>query len=460
MSSPFPQLLRRANIATYDPLITRIYTSTPSSKAQHADWGLKFPVHLPKGPRYIKFSSLDAGPGFNCDWRSAEREARFISAWGTGGVRWQNEDEIPKYTVKNTGIYQTEDLVEQEEGGEVWMRDVESMTEDDFEAFLERVRSERKRFLSQSLEGMAESTRASLQMPEDETLVHLATAGKISEGATATFQAQLTSDDLVDPHSTKINSRPHRVHGLNYSRAPSSSTDYNPISEKKGRALNKVNRADDAYSRAQAQTAGRAFGGMGGRDNLPWVVGLGGLTAKSQNARGRVNDSSSTQTIEETDYTRSDASRGVGRFRITRAQMEKPPTVLALAESRAGGQFGGKWRSSGATLPSPMDTFKFDIDVALASSLAEGSAASASEEERRAVGSRAWVGRERKLSALDRFSDDMGLGGPRKDRIRGEAADRLKQQEMRQQSKERVDLMLQRLKARRLAGTNSQQGQQ
>lgn len=78
MSSPFPQLLRRANIATYDPLISRIYTTTPSSQSRHSDWGLKFSIHRTKGPRYIKFNSLDSGPGFDCDWRSAEREARFI----------------------------------------------------------------------------------------------------------------------------------------------------------------------------------------------------------------------------------------------------------------------------------------------------------------------------------------------------------------------------------------------
>ncbi|WWD20551.1 hypothetical protein CI109_105027 [Kwoniella shandongensis] len=425
MSSPFPQLLRRANIATYDPLITRIYTSTPSSKSQHSDWGLKYAIHLPKGPRYIKFSSLDAGPGFKCDWRSGEREARFVSAWGgpSGKVRWQNEDEIPKYMTKTQSIFDVESLVEDEEpaseGSETWIRDVESMSEEEFESFLERVREQRGRFLNGRLEDMPESTKSSLGLPEDKTLVHLATAGKTTGGATANFQAQLTADDLIDPHSNQLHSKPHRVHGLSYSKQPTSSNDHNPSTRVVGRALNKLSRYDDAQRKASNIGQGGSLARSG--NNLPWVVGLGGLTAKTGTKSSRIFDSSSSSDagLEETDYTRLDRSKGVGKFRVTRAQLGAPPSVLALNQSLAGGKFGGKWRTSGATLPSPMDTFKFDIEVAPSS-------------ETELLGGREWVGREVKTSKISTFTSEMGLGGPRSQRRKGEALEKLKENRLRE----------------------------
>ncbi|KAK8850371.1 hypothetical protein IAR55_004289 [Kwoniella newhampshirensis] len=429
MSSPFPQLLRRANIATYDPLITRIYTSTPSSKSQHSDWGLKFAIHLPRGPRYIKFSSLDAGPGFKCDWRSGEREARFISAWGgaSGKVRWQNEDDIPKYMLPSKNIFSIESLVEDEdidvEGNEMWIRDVESMSEEDFEVFLERIRKERKRFLDGRLKDMPESTRSSLGLPEDKTLVHLATAGKTTGGSTANFQAQLMADDLIDPNSTQLHSKPHRVHGLSYSKQPTSTNDHNPAATHVGRALNKISRYDDAHRKASNIVAGT---NLARGNNLPWVVGLGGLTAKTAQKSGRVFDvSSSSSDLEETDYTRSDKSRGAGRFRVIRAQLGSPPTVLALKESTAGSRFGGKWRTSGASLPSPMDTFKFDIEVA-------PSSMTGPEDD---LGSREWVGREVKTSKLQAFASEMAIGGPRSQRRRGEGLEILKEKRLAEKAK-------------------------
>ncbi|WVR08457.1 hypothetical protein IAU60_005512 [Kwoniella sp. DSM 27419] len=435
MTSPFPQLLRRANLATYDPLITRIYTSTPSSKSQHSDWGLKFPVNAPKGPRYIKFSSLDAGPGVNCDWKSAEREARFVQAWGNGRVRWHKPDDPRPFLVKirkvdsiyrNDGFGESDLVEDGEEGSEVWMRDVESMSEDEFERYLERIRSERSKFLEDRLQNVPESTRQTLALPEDNTLVHLATAGKTTGGATANFQASLTASDLLDPSSNKIHSRPHRVHGLSYSSPATSTNDHQPALDKKGRALNKVSRYDEAHSRSRS-------GGLlarSGANNLPFVVGLGGATARTNTSEQKMSEAASE--LEEIDYTRANPSRGVGHFRVTSAELKQPASVLGLAGSRPGSRVGGRWRSASSS-PSPLDTVNYDINVELTSG---------SDGQDVELGSRGWVGQEPRVSLNDKFRSDLGAGGPRKSRNSEETFWKLREKQDKQDTMNRLTATL------------------
>ncbi|OCF33608.1 hypothetical protein I316_04681 [Kwoniella heveanensis BCC8398] len=468
MSSPFPQLLRRANIATYDPLITRIYTSTPSSNAKHADWGLKFGVKLPKGPRYIKFSSLDAGPGVNCDWRSGEREARFIQAWGNGSVRWSSGDDVPAFsTGVNTRIFDDHFAEPAEEvvGNEIWMRDVESMSEEDFERYLERIREERKKFLSERLESVPESTRQTLVLPEDKTLIHLATSGKTTGGASANFQASLTASDLEDPTSTKLHSKSHRLHGLSYATKPVTSNEYNLASEKKGRVLNKVSRADEAHHRSRALAMSSVK-----NNNFPLVVSLGGVTGRTTTENRSIIDSNQVS-IDETDYTRQQPLQGVGQFKINRAQMSSAPTVLALAEAR--GRVGGRWRNAAA--PSPLDTFNFDIGVTPVSSATDqqytdeyfgGSSASAdsSQAARRSspppVGTREWVSRDNAVDGISRQMAETRAGNPRYQRKQGEAQARLRTQEHRADTVDRINRLLAKVKLSNQRAEAQSQGKQ
>ncbi|WWD08526.1 hypothetical protein V865_006638 [Kwoniella europaea PYCC6329] len=445
-SSPFPQLLKRAHISTYDPLITRIYTSTPSSKSQHSDWGLKFPVPIKKGPRYIKFNSLDAGPGVNCDWRSGEREARFVQAWGDGTVRWQNEDEVqalPFLTKAQTAAFsrnaQSDDyLTEQIPSSEsaedqLWMKDVESMSEKEFELYLDKIRKGRKEFLDQKLNDISTSIKETLVLPEDNTLIHLSYTGKTPSNSTLNYQAALTTSELRDVRSNKLNSKPHRTNGLVYSAKPTSSNEYLDTSSKKGRVLNKVSRYDNT------QNTSRSLMGGGG-NNLPWIVSLGGLTGKTITNNNRFTDSNvggnayMNNSIDQTDYTRSDTSAGVGKFRINRAEMgSNPPSVLALKDSKYtnnGTKLTGRWRQSTANQPSPLDTFRFDIDLSITDIESEVDGAGAGVGVGQ-PGSREWVGNESKLNKLSMgtWQDELNLGGPRRERQKGEALDKLKKKE-------------------------------
>ncbi|WVW81092.1 hypothetical protein I302_103083 [Kwoniella bestiolae CBS 10118] len=452
-SSPFPQLLKRANISTYDPLITRIYTSTPSSKSQHSDWGLKFSVPIKKGPRYIKFNSLDAGPGVNCDWRSGEREARFIQAWGDGKVRWQNEEEAIPWLVKSSTSgfdNRRDDLLTErippeggaEEDGGMWMRDVESMSEKEFEAYLDKIRKGRKAFLNERLEGLSGSIKETLVLPEDRTLIHLSYTGKTPLNSTLNYQADLTTSEIRDRETNKLNSKPHRTNGMVYSSKPTSSNEFlDTALSKKGRVLNKVSRYDESSNKSRRP----AGPGMGVGNNLPWVVSIGGITGKTSTHNSKTTDQTTymNSSIDQTDYTRSNNSAGVGKFRINRAEMgSTPPSVLALNESRySGPRLSGKWRQSSANQPSPLDTFRFDVDLSITEIESE------SEKGLGEVGSREWVGSESRLNSLQGgWQDELNLGGPRRERTRGEAQERLREKESRSATMERLQRLLKRNK--------------
>ncbi|WVO20410.1 uncharacterized protein IAS62_001706 [Cryptococcus decagattii] len=390
MSSPFPQLLRRANIATYDPLISRIYTTTPSSQSRHSDWGLKFSIHRTKGPRYIKFNSLDSGPGFDCDWRSAEREARFIQAWGSGKIRWSPEQKQRKthYATKSTSPFSiSESMVEPLLGKKEWVRDVESMSEEDFEKYLERIRAERKQFLKQRLEQMPESTRQTLVHPEDNTLIHLSTSDKLPGDAVPSLESAISAAERSSPSSTKILSRPHQLYGLTYANLPESVQDYNPLTSLPGHTLNTISRHDAAQD-SVASPARR------GGNNRPWIVSLGGITGKTTPSPEHISFKPNDSVIG-VDFTRQKLTDGRGTFKPSHAQIRSPPTVLALAESGAGARWKRKWRSSGASSTGPLNTVQFDLHLSNA------------PEDGLEIGSREWLVNAEK-PATARPSDVLG----------------------------------------------------
>ncbi|WVO17577.1 hypothetical protein L204_105274 [Cryptococcus depauperatus] len=404
MSSPFPQLLRKANIATYDPLITRIYTTTPSSLSRHADWGLKFSIPRSKGPRYIKFSALDSGPGFDCDWRSAEREARFIQAWGSGKVNWELDGEKTEFRTQfndfRNGRHDdemVEPIVKQEE----WVRDVESMSEKEFEKYLEELRAEGKRYLRQELQ-LPESSESTIVHPEDRSLVHLSIAGHLTESLIPTLQVSLQSSHRSSVNSTQIYSNPHKLQGLTYAQPPDTSNDYNQSTSLPARAINSVNRHEDAWERGSLASAATG-------SNQPWVVSVGGLTGKTNKANVDSRSYLSNGDIHGVDFSRQDEKSGTYRVKVTGARLKSGPTVLALAESGAGRRWNGRRRVNGASMPSALDKFTFELNVAPITEELE-------------VGSPEWITKEPAVYPIT-------FGGPKHERD-GKDRQRLNEQQL------------------------------
>ncbi|ODO10365.1 hypothetical protein I350_00960 [Cryptococcus amylolentus CBS 6273] len=422
MSSPFPQLLRRANIATYDPLITRIYTTTPSSQTRHADWGLKFPVHRTKGPRYIKFSSLDAGPGYDLDWRSGEREARFMEAWGSGRVRWDAKEKAPREFRRSAAGYgyggaedwatasaMVEKVVEKEE----WVRDMESLSEEAFEKYLDTVRGERKRFLEERLEGMAETTKETLVLPEDKTLVHLSTGGKVRLHSISSLESSIHNANRASTTSQKILSVPHPLRGMTYANLPPNPNDFNPATSFPGHALNPV-------SASNANKGSRAD--MGGSTNRPLVVSVAGVTGLTTRSSYHP-DFATNQEQTLVDFSRQAPEHGRGRFKAVDARATGNPTVLALAESGAGARWARRRGAGGGAAPSPLDSAHFDINFAIL----RPSSSSAN------IGSPEWLLAEEQKQAA--ASSGPILGASRSERRPGQAGEVLRTQEQQQEGR-------------------------
>lgn len=417
MSGPvsFPELLRRSSFASFDPFITRIYRSTPSSVSRHGDWGTKFPINRPKGPGYIKVNNLDAGTFVQQDWRTGEVEARFVKAWGDGRTPWLGQAEIPKMR-----SFKTEDLVmpattkEGELPVDDFIEDVNAMSPREFATYLERIRERRGEFIGDKWSRLTENAKSRMTLPEDRTLVHIATKGFANPGDSANFQEMLTKEDKDHATSSTIQSKPHPRFGLAYSRIPFSSASTNPLLHRPGRALDRAANVS-AYQRNRPRSElGDA------RTNLPWTVGIGGLTGKSAPTAKILSDLDPME--RGVDYTRSEPSRGEASWKIRTATIDAPPVVLGANEI----EFPSvRVRRSPLKERKPLDTFRFDLAVEHASS------SPLEVEDESVPGRRDWVAREPFITPASlSFSDRMGLG-PRdaRNRVPGQAMARIKSHE-------------------------------
>ncbi|GMK55048.1 hypothetical protein CspeluHIS016_0201040 [Cutaneotrichosporon spelunceum] len=370
----FQQLLKRSRFAVHDPLVTRVYASNTSSQRHGGDYGLKSPVNRPRLSRYIRLGKSISG------WRSGEEEARFMAQWADGSIPWSSRSDR---RLKPASIFTpyAEDVAEPEAVTAV-LPNVDAMSEPEFNAYLQDIRSRRSE--------LRDTVFAGTDVPADEaTLPHAAAKGLARDSASADFQVAQTQQALREPASKTIQPRPHRLHGLQYSSAPAAGSGLHGRAVP-GRALDRV--------RAGGQRAGlRALEGT----NAEWVVGLAGLTATGGSGVSRVTDKAS---LSQFDYSRERPERGIARFAVSEATVEAPPKVLAL------GVAGKRWLEqphfSSARRPAPLQTFRFDLRVSEDDSVG-------ADGKRILPGSAEWVAREPNRG-LTEAEGAMGvLGGPR-----------------------------------------------
>lgn len=439
--SQFPNLLRRSSFATHDPLITRIYTSTPSSVSKYGDWGLKYPIHRKKGPRHIRFSQFDAGSAIGADWRSGEREARFMEQWGSGRVAWsRNTNGLPNTRQRPNFIMDPATQPEPERRRKMPVSAIESMSEKEFERYLDQVRAEKgqaleryfKRIEMESEEKAAKKGGDSVesQARKEEkaaaekaaaegrrAMVWLAMEGKLDKSHGVDEMAEMDGRRIIAEQSSVLVSRPHELGGIAYSKQTNArlpARHIHPDTAFAGRALDRV-KQQGRYSQSNADI------------NTPLVVGAGGLTgivAQDHTLRSTKD----TQILEMVDYTREKPTRGSGMFRIRSAQLAADPTVLNLNNLDLHNHYDvsseNEYRppQSRAKKPSPLDTFRhnitFDVDSSPDANI---------NLPYMALGSREYVGRQaRAVKENLTRSDHLGLagssiGGPRSSRPRGAA---------------------------------------
>ncbi|ORY35832.1 hypothetical protein BCR39DRAFT_512440 [Naematelia encephala] len=434
MSSPFPKLLRQSTFSSFDPHITRVYKSTPSSISRHGDWGVKYAVQ--RAPKHIKLDQLDTGvKAIGADWRSGEREARFMDAWGRGRQSWMSEEDQVEYSLLRAGssifsdrsrLFAHELAHPAERKGiesEV-MADVNMMRVDEFERYIQRIRKMRKGYRETKVDMLRPQVKETLATPQDRTLVALATRGHVADRDAASFQVDLTKKDITSSVG-KLYSQPHRLHGLSYSKLSPTASNVNSILHYPGRALDKAGAGNN--NSASSRSASR-FG-----TNAPWIVAMGNTTVKTDSTPRRISDVPAME--RGVDYSRQDRDRGAAKWSVTRALLQSPPKVLGLRDSATAQKYivdRGKIISM-AKMPSPLDTTHFNIAVKHA-----GPIAAASRNE---VGTREWVGTEPPPS-LSRMrasaGDALGLGGPRRGRVQGEAGATLQSFEARKEADQRT----------------------
>jgi len=343
--STFPQLLRRSKIASFDPAITRVYTSTPQSINRYSDFGLKYPVHRPKGPKYIKVNVLDAGRLLGSDWRSAETEARFVQSYGTGRVQWHNESESSRRNLIRAGgahsLFSDEDDPDHSAPEAARYREnVEGMSPAEFKKYIGQVKAYRSQFLQEKLSKMGPRSAESLVLPEDKTWANLAYKGHIAPADLSIFQEGLAEDAVKSPKSTKLHTKPHKLHGLAYSRVDAHANKHNPLLFHPGRALDPAGGDKNRPTRSDNRGT-----------NRPWVVSIGGAGAESTTRGGSMAEGASIP--DGVDYTRENPSRGATQFRFARAILSTAPRVVEARVPTTKPFFAGR----------SLDRFRFDLTV-------------------------------------------------------------------------------------------------
>ncbi|GFZ48251.1 hypothetical protein JCM24511_05999 [Saitozyma sp. JCM 24511] len=490
MTGSFPSLLRRSAFASYDPSISRIYTSTPSS-AGKGDWGLKYALHRPRGPRYIKVDGLDGGKVLGTEWQSGEKEARWIESWGSGKVRWVRDgDGVGDGYGYPTGRRRWFDQDAEAEGprsaagkesgdgagvgagvgfgaegrtqtrterpATMWMEDIESMTEKEFERYLDTIRSARGDWLGEKLPRIPSEALSKLNQQGDRTLVNLASRGHSADTDGADLSVRLTHASLAAPNSDRLHSTPHQTFGVSYSPSQTGALPLGRMSSAvgfgagssgsgsgngttysawtfPGRALDKVRQVSISEERGRQRS-----NYVGGDSGHPWVVSVGGATGKAA-VKARLADT--TETIERTDYTRADTSAGTGRFRVSAAKIRQPPMVLNLRGSRDGRKWVDRFAESQMRRPNPMDTANLDIAFELASTSALEVGAQAQTDLPSSaltpsrLGGPEWVAAEPTKRANLSYGDHLGVGGRREDRVPGAARAGLREYERRKEMK-------------------------
>ncbi|RSH76862.1 uncharacterized protein EHS24_005263 [Apiotrichum porosum] len=390
MAATFPQLLKRSAFAAHDPVITRVYASNPRSINAYNDWGLKFPVHRAKGSRFLKVRQLDAGPGVDAPWESAEKEARFMDTWGDGSVPWKAPiaNRMPQRAGLSLHSGINSQFYEQDHSHTTQhIPNVEAMSEAEFETYLKHVREHRKEF-AQSI--FTEGARGESAPAHERTLAHAATHQYLREDDSAEFQVKLAARELADRDSKRIVSDRHAVSGLRYAAPLSGKSGHSIAPAHPGRVLDRVTRIGGTQAEGT---------------NAKWVVGLGGLTTVAPSGVARTSDKA---TLGQFDYTRARPDVGISDFNVENAVLTHAPRVLGLGSKSDGGQRWLKKKYSGARRPGPLTSMSFNIDVV--------------EDTDVELGTPAYVAREVKrpgpLVSEASMGVLTGMGGPKADRVR------------------------------------------
>ncbi|KAI0720437.1 mitochondrial ribosomal protein subunit-domain-containing protein [Fomitopsis betulina] len=170
--SHFANLLRQSRFASFDPAIGNVYASY-GGHAHRGNWGLKRPLPLRRRKGNVRVQAIDS-IAQQTEWAPAESQARWIQMWeevgitpktsdgswmdklGTTGLyRWEVDSEFAPVPMpasrlekaeKSRHTQEAKDKDEEENSSEA-IPNIYSMTEREFERYLEKLREMRPAFL-------------------------------------------------------------------------------------------------------------------------------------------------------------------------------------------------------------------------------------------------------------------------------------------------------------------------
>lgn len=334
--SNLTSLIRNSKFASYDPLITRVYTADTSAR-RRGEWGFKY--NLPKtsrtqpGKRYVRLRSMDAGGGAGCDYTSAEKEARVMSLWGDGRYGWTGTETENSYTPNQVSQPKTstakalESLMQPaankshspSKNLQLYLPDVEGMSQSQFEKHLKKVRGLRKQFAETVATGKTRS-----EANTGTSLYQLRNSNWYAPADGSTFLAENVATFQLEKEP--ITPRPHATYGMAYSSGSYADIQLHPILALPGRALNSHSMAG-VRRRLQDQQLENPLDESVTRDMMrkqdleEKVVGIAGITAKMPRARSEGISSMNTTGSEPMEKSTS-------QFRISHAAIISPPKIV------------------------------------------------------------------------------------------------------------------------------------
>lgn len=320
----------------------------------------------------------------------------------SGGVRPKNATSIKELKAEDDvkASAQRDDILD---ASAPFMPDIEAMSEKRFTAYLDELRSRRKEYAHH-----LEETTASA----GNNLLRAAVNPKRTDKTHSRFIAESKMSTLKNRASDEIVPSPHELFGLAYSKPVSGTSAYtdpsviqretNPLMSYPGRSLPADTGKDAYHAKKDLQARGRFV-------RSEYVIGVGGLTANM--ARGSDHGYSSEGLDNMFDHTRADKSRGVTQFRVKSAALLNPPKVIMSSASgrRDPNPLTANQNNyaSAAKQASPLDAFKFDMEVY---------ATRQADQHRRDVNSNAivpgeagWVGMNSRSNKS--HGDELATGG-------------------------------------------------
>jgi hypothetical protein len=213
------------------------------------------------------------------------------------------------------------------------MPDIEGMSESQFEAYLEDVRSRRSelrdKVISENVAGVQdEAMQDALERARRQFkglahhYVHRANKAEATE-----FIADTTTKTLESPNSTTIHPIPHPRGGIAYSTPPESSIDHNPLLFVPGLGLNPISDAQRTENQATAvMNARRPYASMKGQSS---VVGVGGLTGQAVGSPMFSTQHVYRPPVEVECIQPGNPAVGTANFRVAKAALKALPRVVA-----------------------------------------------------------------------------------------------------------------------------------